>query len=439
MDLFFDRYCRHLAARDRRLAWNMVYGILRQRQYLDEIIGSVSSRPLQKLHADVLMALRLGVYQLCFLGRIPASAAVNETVQAFRNLGRPRWLVNFVNGVLRAAARSPRGRPAGTGEGKSDEMLNHPGWLLKRWQKRWGTAVAREICLANNQPPVLTIRVNTGRITPVALQQRMEQAGYRADPGIYVDTALRLPQPHLHVPDLPGYHAGLFHVQDEAAQLATMLLALFAPAHHYLDGCGGVGGKSCQLAGLLAHGGRLTVLEPDRRRYGLLQANLGRLGLLSATRCLRCSLQEFATSSSCSFDGVLVDAPCSGTGVIRKHPDIRWNRHPKDLLVRQRYQLDLLAAAAPLVRYGGILVYATCSLEEEENDQVISRFLAAHPEFHQTSCAPWLPAPARSLVDASGFFRPLPQQQISGFFACRMVRSRVDDAKKPSCLQILVG
>jgi 16S rRNA (cytosine967-C5)-methyltransferase len=226
------------------------------------------------------------------------------------------------------------------------------------------------------------------------------------------------------VTNLPGFREGVFQVQDQAARLACDLLGPFHQQGHYLDACAGLGGKTCVLASLLPKDTSLIALEPDQRRYRLLEENLQRQGLAERVTTVQQELQAFPGGEDCFFAGILVDAPCSGTGVIRKHPDIRWNRQPEDLVAYQEKQLELLRTAADMVRPGGVLVYATCSLEPEENQEVVEQFLASAAAFALTECRDFLPAPAASLVDGKGCFAPLPTEEIEGFFAARLLRRR---------------
>jgi 16S rRNA (cytosine967-C5)-methyltransferase len=166
----------------------------------------------------------------------------------------------------------------------------------------------------------------------------------------------------------------------------------------------------------------LTAVDPDQRRFRLLKENLQRQGLAERVETVQQQLEDFAERKEALFDGILIDAPCTGTGVIRKHPDIRWNRQPEDFAASQEQQLELLRTAAALVKPGGVLVYATCSLEPEENQQVIEQFLNSVDAFELTDCRDFLPESAASLVDAKGFFAPLPTEEIEGFFAARLVR-----------------
>jgi 16S rRNA (cytosine967-C5)-methyltransferase len=411
-----------LSPPDRQLAVMLVLGVLRRSQYLDRIIADYSRVPPAKMKPLTLMALRVGVYQLLFLDRVPDSAAVNESVRVLREERQPVWLVNFANGVLRAIARDRSDLP---GPDEPDRegapVLNHPEWLVRRWQEAYGRERTEIICRANNREPVLTLRVNTLRTTRDKLAAMLQAQGGTVRGGSFAPDSLILDRFSGPVTGLAGYDEGLFHVQDEAAQLAAMLLAPLASGHRCLDACAGLGGKTCHLAQLLPAGSALFAVEPSAHRFRLLEQNLARLRLEGLVRLFQARLEEFAASQPGLFSRILVDAPCSGTGVIGRHPDIRWNRTPEDLPLYQGQQLALLDLAGTLLAPGGVLVYATCSLEPEENQLAVAAFLEGHPEFALTDCRDFLPAAAAHLVDAAGCFHPTPDLGLDGFFAARLV------------------
>jgi 16S rRNA (cytosine967-C5)-methyltransferase len=249
----------------------------------------------------------------------------------------------------------------------------------------------------------------------------LEKSGIIAANGFHSPLGLIIETYPGGIASLPGYTEGYFQVQDEAAQLASLLIGPLPARCQVLDGCAGLGGKTSHLAEQLPPDGSVIAIEPETRRYGLLRENLKRLGLNQQVRTVRTDLQQYAATRPQPFDAILIDAPCSGTGVIRRQPDIRWNRQPADLAQYQKTQLHLLAIAASLLKKGGALVYATCSLEPEENQEVVQQFLALHPRFTVDDAAPLLPENARRLVDGDGFFRPCPADGLDGFFAARLI------------------
>jgi 16S rRNA (cytosine967-C5)-methyltransferase len=409
---------------DRQLAVMLVMGVLRRQQYLDTSLSRFSNTPLRKMKPLTLAAMRVGVYQLCFLERIPDSAAVNETVKALKNSRQPGWLLKFINGTLRAIARKkqtlPQPETAGPDNGP---ILEHPDWLTERWRRNFGPQKMKEICRINTLEPVLCLHVNTSLTGTKKLAELFDRASITTRAGKYAPDSLILTNHRGAVTVLPGFKEGLFQIQDQAAQLSCLLVHPLTRGGCYLDGCAGLGGKTCSIAGSLPPEATLSAVEPDKRRTRLLAENLARQKLAGQVTIFQQNLQEFAASNPQPFAGILIDAPCSGTGVIRKQPDIRWNRHPEDLSAYQTSQLSLLETAASLLAPGGVLVYATCSLEPEENEQVIEQFLAATAGFTLTNCREFLPDSAGSLVDDNGFFKPLPTEEIEGFFTARLVRA----------------
>lgn len=415
-------YRSSLPAGDRQLAVMLVHGVLRRMQYLDAVISRFSRFPLARMKPLTLMALRVGVYQLLVLDRIPDSAAVNETVNVLRVERQPRWLINFANGVLRAVARNRLAISGLDEEERRAGILNHPAWLTSRWEEAYGPEKTREICRRNNREPLLTLRVNTLLTSTDELAGLLGAAGHAPRPGRFAPESLVVDSFSGPVNGLPGYEQGLFHVQDEAAQLVSLLLAPYERGAENLDACAGPGGKTCHLAQLLADGSLLTAVEPNGHRFGLLAENIRRLALTGRVRPVQCRLEDFAATGPDRFHRILLDAPCSGTGVIGRHPDIRWNRRPEDLPAFRDRQLRLLRLAASLLLPGGVLVYATCSLEREENQQVIESFLRDDTDFAATDCCDFFAGPARELVDGAGYFRSTPADGLDGFFAARLVR-----------------
>lgn len=414
----------HLIGADRSMAMSLMYGVLRHREYLDLLLSALCNRPIGQLEPHVYQALCVGLYQLVFLDRIPESAAVNETVNALKAAGLKPHLHGFVNGVLRAAVRRrdelpPPGKPGPSG----GPLLNHPAWLTNRWQARFGREEMERICASNNLEPMLVLRVNTLKISRRDCLRQLEGAGVAVHPGRHGPDSLILPEYRGSITTLPGYDQGFFQVQDEAAQLATLLLGPFTEPAAYLDGCAGLGGKTSHIMQSMAAGSRVVAVEPEPQRYRLLQENISRLCPDQPLSISRGSLQEYSRTSRLHFQRLLIDAPCSGTGVIGRQPDIRWNRQAEDLARYQQSQLELLGCAAELTAIEGILVYATCSLEPEENQQVIEHFLAEHRDFRRLDCNDLLPESARELTE-DGYFAPRPNRTIDGFFAARLQKHR---------------
>mgnify|MGYP001092462144 CR=1 FL=1 len=430
LPIIFEQVCQrqHLKGPDRALAMNLIYGVLRNYQYLERLMALLCSQPLKKLHPTVFQALAVGLYQIFFLSRIPPSAAVNETVEAARAARIPTRLIGFVNGVLRQSIRRQQALPQ-PGEPGDDgrPIYNHPSWLIRRWLARFGRQETEAICRSNNERQPLTLRLTAlspGRNEYIA---RLTAIGIDARCGDYAPDAVVLDNFHGGIDTLPGYHHGHFQVQGEAAQLCTLLLQPSVRDGRWLDACAGVGGKSRHLLELIDHlHGRLVAVEPQPHRQKMFRENMAAAKMEKRCLLFPGSLEQYAAGNSQKFDGILVDAPCSGTGVLGRQPDIRWRRQPEDICRYAARQRQLLRLAARLLRPEGVLVYATCSLEVEENDEVVSSFLEENSTFQLSDSGLYLPQTADPLV-RDQYFQPRPSEGIDGFFAARLVCNISDD------------
>ena len=413
---------RKVTSSDRQLAMKICYGVLRQKDYLDLILSHLCNQPISRIKPFAYHALQTGLYQLFFLDRVPESAAVNETVKAVAAARLPKSIQGFVNGVLRQSIRQRPELP----RPDSQPLLNHPQWLTRRWQNNFGLQTMEQICQANNKEPHLCLSV-TPRSTKSELVDLLRKNNISTRLGRYAPDAVIVENYQRSVTLLPGFKEGFFQIQDQAAQLATLLLGPFHHGTHYLDCCAGVGGKTAHLLSL-TNGDSATIvaLEPSLDRISQLRENIGRTTKSSTFTAHNETLEQYSASSKDTFDRILVDAPCSGTGVIGRHPDIRWNREEPQLISYQKQQLLLLEQAAKLLAPGGVMVYATCSIEPEENYQVIEHFLKQHRHFSLTDCRDYLPPQAHPFINGN-CFAPLPAEEIDGFFAARLTSANESD------------
>ncbi len=412
-----------LNEKDRQLAKKIIYGVLRNRDYLSSLLELLCSRPLTRIKPYVRLALLSGLYQIYFLDRIPASAAVNETVKVVKAGKFPKPVQGFVNGVLRQSIRQKEQLPKPEDpDADGQPRLNHPVWLTQRWRKNYGTEAMVSICRHNNREPVLCLRVDSEQVRR-DLARSLEEQGAILSAGAYAPDALVLSDYRGTIGELQSFAMGKVAVQDQASQLVSLLLAPFLPGLNYLDGCAGLGTKTRHLIALLGQKtGSITAVEPELKRFRILQPALARFAGDRRIVVNNQNLQEFRAGCREKFERILIDAPCSGTGVIGRHPDIRWNREERDLARYRARQLDLLEQAGALLSPGGVLVYTTCSIEPEENDQVVDTFLDRHDALKKTDCREYLPPSCRKFV-RDGYFAPLPEFTIDGFFAARLVRA----------------
>ncbi len=407
---------------DRGLFTELVYGVLRRRGTLDHIIGQFSKQPPEKLESTVLILLRIGLYQLFFLDRVPVSAAVNETVNlATAMIPRAK---GFINAVLRSA---DRGRQTITYPDRERDPVgflsttySHPLWLVEQWLAQLGPVEAEPLAAAMGEKPPLTARVNTLLISRDDLIAKLTAAGISATPCRYSPLALAL-ETTGGVEQLPGFREGLFTIQDESSQLAALLLDP-QPGERILDLCAAPGGKATLLAQLMENRGEVVACDLTDAKLLRVAENAARLGI-SIISTLRGDATAPPAEFRDGFQRVLVDAPCSGLGVIRRNPEGKWRKGPQDLLRLAVTQKKILRAAAGCVAPGGLLLYATCSTSLAENETIVDEFLAVYPGFVLENGKELFPHLA-DLFSERGFFRSWPHRHdgMDGFSAARLRR-----------------
>ena len=417
---------KRLDARDAALATELAYGTLRWQRYLDWILAPHSRRRLASLDPRVRVLLRMTAYQIAFLERVPAFAAVNDAVTL---APRAPGVSAFVNAVLRSfARRGPREREPAPPRDPSDALgvrCSFPTWIVERWVARFGREDAESLMRALNERPPLTLRANRLRTTRDELGERLA-----TENGLEWHPTRLAPEGLVVGPGgAPGewraFVEGGFAVQDEASMLIARLLAP-EPGSTVADVCAAPGTKTTHLAELMDNRGRILAFDREPARLARVNEAATRLGI-SIIETREGPVERLAPGFAAACDGVLVDAPCSNLGVLRRNPDVKWRRQPSDLVLASRRQSEILAAAATLVRPGGRLVYATCSLEPEENDDVVRAFLAAKPAFFVDP-----PGDGRLPLDAGGWLRCLPHRHgTDGFSAVRFRRSELSGITTP--------
>lgn len=415
-----------LIRKDRALATELVYGVLRWRNRLDWVISQLSKTPVHRIDPFVLNIIRLGLYQILFHSRIPPSAAVNDSVEMAKARA-PLWVVRFVNGVMRSAARRGKEIPLPDDTGDPIQAIavreSHPLWLVKRWVKRLGIEETKRLSEANNQVPPVTVRANTLKVSRQELANALGGHADHVTPTSFAPDGLSLRGLRSAVADVPSFEDGWFQVQDEASQLITYLLDP-KPGETILDACAGLGGKTGHIAQLMQDAGKLSAMDSQSWKLNQLKNALARLGIFSATTWHHNLSESIPIAHFGTFDGILLDAPCSGLGVLRRHPDAKWRKTEVDLIRLRADQLRFLGCLAPLVKRGGRLVYAVCSLEPEEGEDVVEEFLKNHAQFVIDQAPVDLLDVDAGLIDSSGYFRSLPHKQnMDGFFAVRLKRT----------------
>ena len=365
----FDIHLQKEHDKDQGLIKELCFGVCRHYLYLQAIAQSLLAKPLKKKDKDIELLILIGLYQLKFL-RIPDHAAINETVAGCVALKKP-WAKGLINGVLRSFLREQDGIESKV-SAELGTQSSHPAWLVERLKQDWPQHYT-DILTANNQPAPLSLRVNVHQSTVTAYLKALSDTGIQAQPCDFSKDGLTLEEA-VKVEALPGFATGMCSVQDESAQLAAHLLEA-EPGQRILDACAAPGGKTCHILEKYPDIGHLVALDKEPSRLEKVRSNLERLNLNAELHAA-----DAADLSSWwdkqAFQRILLDAPCSATGIIRRHPDIKWLRNKEDISTLAQQQLQLLTTLWPTLAPGGILLYATCSVLKQENEHLVAQFLS---------------------------------------------------------------
>jgi len=425
-DIMFELFDKsNLDERDRSLAAEIVYGVLRHRLFLDYVY-----QPLLKTRsyppASIQIILRMGIYQLLFLDRVPPHAAVNESVQIISRL-YSRKESGFVNAILRKVAAQKIEDVVLPDKNKSFEQYlsvkySFPLWLVKKIISQCGKSDAEMFFSASNQPAALTMRVNTLKtsIADVANWIRDHHPEVDIETGKYCPEAINIKRLTIKIDWLPLIQ-GWVYIQDEASQLIAYLAAP-KPGLRVVDYCSAPGGKLTHIAAMVENNAELFALDASRERLKLVAENCQRLGIKNVhigdnTHRLLSELKQNPA------DIVLVDAPCSGLGILRRHPDLKWKKNERALKKLPAEQSAILGSAASLVAPNGALIYSTCTIMREENEGVITKFLKMHPDFEVDNPEKILPQTSGDLITSEGYLKiSTAKTGMDGFFAVRLKR-----------------
>lgn len=413
--------------RERHLATTLVYGVLRQRRALDRLIEKSSQRPLGEIDPPVLIGARLALYQILFLTRVPRAAAVDEAVSLVR-ARRGRGAAAFANAVLRGACRlidQGLGPDSLLPKESDDPALylaekhSFPRFLAARFLARYGREGSEALLRTLNTPAPAVLRVARRAGDAEAVARRLREEGIGTSPSPILPGALRVVRGA--PPRTLLFREGLIYIQDEAAQIVSLLLLPVDAREGLLDLCAAPGGKLLMAAETMPPGTRIIASDVSAGRLRLLDDNARRLHV---TGILKVAADASRPALRSTFGRVLLDAPCTGTGVIRRHPEIRWRRSEDDITKAARTQAQMLLSAADLVSPGGRLVYSVCSLEPEEGIDRIAALLEVRSDLRAVDARTILPPDLHPLVDDHGFLVTLPQRDdMDGFFAAVLLRS----------------
>jgi len=421
---------QNLSEQDKAFLTEIIYGTIRWLGNLDWIIAQfIKSAKLIKLEPEILDILRLGLYQIYHMNSVPNYAAVNESVNLAKDYGKP-GASGLVNAVLRKAIRNEITYP----NLKKNPIkhisarYSHPEWMVKRWIDRYGVDETIQLCSANNIHPPLYIRTNILNTT------REELVNILTKDGVLTSTSHNLPESieiinlGSSMDEFPSYKKGLFQVQDESSMLVTHILDP-KPGEIIIDACSAPGGKSTHIAEFMQNTGEILSFDIDGQRLELLKESCKRLGIkiIQTIEADARQVGEYVKQA----DRILVDAPCSGLGVLRRRVEARWRRSPEQIMEFAQLQYEILDSISNYVKPNGIIVYCTCTIEPEENQQIVEKFLKLHPEFHVQSVYAFLTddlMQIEDIVSDEGYLQTYPHRhKMDGFFAVRMIKKVIED------------
>lgn len=414
--------------RDRAFISNLIQGVIRWKLRLDWIIGQFSKTPVKKIDQTVINILRLAVYQIMLLDRVPESAAVDIAVEQVKAEKGHRHLAAFANGVLRNICRNKNSITFPEKKKNPVKYLSSfysfPIWLVERNRDEFGMDFTEKLLSAQNFFPYLNIRANRLRTDKEKLIKMLADEGIEGVPAEYAPECIILKKFSGRIERLSSFKKGLFQVQDQAAQIISWLLNP-QKGENILDVCAGLGGKSTHLQELMNGKGTVTAIDTDKKRLTSLKENAKRLGTPGIKTVTADASKPLSSVLNQTYDRVLIDAPCSGLGTIGRHPDIKWNRVETDIKRISRLQRKILENSAAVVKKGGLLLYVVCTYTREENRTVMDNFLRKNDDYSLINLRKYVPDWGTNLIDNDGFFRSYPHKHnMDGFFAALIKKEK---------------
>ena len=390
---------------DRRFVTELVYGTVKTGKSIDWIISKYISRSLKKIDPKVMAILRISFFQIFFLDRVPNFAAVNEAVELAKKISVGSS--KFVNAVLRSALREPNKAKFPTNDTAESIALSmfHPQWLIERWIKQFGIEDTKAICAVDNSEPPLTLRVNTLRTSRDEILSSLKSQNINAMPSKLADEGVVIKGNVGALDDLNILQRGLCQVQDESSMLVAHELSP-KPGEFVIDCCAAPGGKATHIAELMKNSGKIVAIDIHEHKIKQIKSNAKRLGI-KIIEPLFFDARKISEEFFNIADRVLIDAPCSGLGVLRRKADLRWRKRLDELKELPKLQLEILESASKTIKVNGTLIYSTCTLENAENEEVVNKFLNDHENFKLEHTKILLPH-----IDGT-----------DGFFIAKMIRS----------------
>ncbi len=406
-----------LDGRDKALLYEIVHGVIRWMGRLDWVLNGFYKGQFSKAIPNLKNGLRVALYQILFLDRVPDYAAVDEAVEFVKKL-QGQKPADLTNAILRNIVRSKNGirypDPEEDFPGYLVAYYSHPSWMVKRYLERFGKEGTEKLLLANNEKPYLTLKVNALKTNHDEFKELLKSVNLKFNEGRYLPEFFQL-QNLTNITAWEYFAKGYFNIQDESAGLACRFLHTES-GMRILDLCAAPGGKSAYIAGLIHNQGQIVALDRYESRLKILRRNMDRLGI-SCVKTIEINALDYLDSE---FDRVLADVPCSGSGTLSKKPDIKWKKDLFDIRKMNELQYNLLLKASSLVKLNGYIVYSTCSIEPEENFEIVKKFLKEHPDFKLVSAKGEFPD---ELIDENGCIQTYPHiHQTDGAFAAKLMR-----------------
>lgn len=406
----------NLAKKDVPLLTELVYGTIQNKKKLDYYLSHFSNKPLTKLEKWVLVLLRLTLYQMVFLDRIPDRAAVHEAVQIAKRKGH-QGIANMVNGILRSIQRKGLPNPKLIEDvvERIAVETSHPNWLIKRWMDQYGKEQTIKMGLANLSHPLHTARVNTVKTTVDHVLQLLDEEGVQARRSDSIEESIVITDGA--IAKTTAYKNGYLTIQDEGSMLVAYALDP-KEGERILDACAAPGGKTTHLSEKINHNGEIIALDIHEHKVGLIKKQQERLGISNIEAKAIDARKATHHFGKESFDRILVDAPCSGLGVIQRKPDIKWTKSLDDIERLAVIQREILESVWPLLKKNGLLVYSTCTVDKVENEQLITQFVQDHADASfDTELKERLPKPFQAIASENGWIQLFPGlMETDGFF-----------------------
>jgi len=400
----------------------LVYGVLENKLFIDYVITLFSKVKLRKISPYIKEILRLGIYQILFLDRIPESAAVNESVNLAKKYGN-RGTIGYVNGLLRNVTRNKDRIELPDKEENPIEYLSikysHPKWMIEKWLKDYGDEFTEELCKANNSKPKLNIRVNTLKISVDDLITLLNEKGFLLEKTKYSYDGIKIDNP-ARITEIEEYKKGYFQIQDESSMLVAQIMAP-REGSFVIDVCSAPGGKSTHIAQIMNNSGRIIARDVYKHKLDLIKENCTRLGI-DIIETQNHNALEMDTSLVEKADYCLVDAPCSGLGLLRRKPEIRWTKDENNIHEITKLQYQILLNSSKYVKNNGYLIYSTCTINKDENINLINKFLINNPMFKLVDFKDLIKNSDDKIND-NGYIELYPNvHETDGFFIAKMIK-----------------